>query len=125
MRTHVAIQRYLDRLHASHRLLSETAEDFSEQLGGYTRFGTAQGASPVLTPAAYAELLDARGRVVSKADLTLMLRGDGYGSSTFVSDADARAIEVHMANLRRKLGETPSQPRWIETVRGVGYRLTR
>ncbi|WP_372491501.1 response regulator transcription factor [Microbacterium aoyamense] len=71
-----------------------------------------------------AELLAARGRVVGKTDLALMLRGDSYGSD-YVSDADARAIEVHMANLRRKLGETPSNPRWIETVRGVGYRLTR
>ncbi|MBN9172101.1 MAG: winged helix-turn-helix domain-containing protein, partial [Microbacterium sp.] len=25
---------------------------------------------------------------------------------------------------RRKLGESPASPRWIETVRGVGYRLT-
>ncbi|GAA1844619.1 response regulator transcription factor [Microbacterium koreense] len=92
------------------------------------RIATREGAELDLTRSEFdilAELLDARGRVVSKADLTLMLRGDGYGSSTFVSDADARAIEVHMANLRRKLGETPSQPRWIETVRGVGYRLTR
>ena len=72
-----------------------------------------------------ADLLAARGRVVSKTDLALMLRGDHYGASDYVSDADARAIEVHMANLRRKLGETPANPRWIETVRGVGYRLTR
>ncbi|MET0297270.1 MAG: response regulator transcription factor [Microbacterium sp.] len=71
-----------------------------------------------------ADLLGAGGRVVGKSELALMLRGDHYGSD-FVSDADARAIEVHMANLRRKLGETPTQPRWIETVRGVGYRLTR
>jgi two-component system OmpR family response regulator len=72
-----------------------------------------------------ADLLSARGRVVGKTDLALMLRGDHHRGSDFVSDADARAIEVHMANLRRKLGETPTQPRWIETVRGVGYRLTR
>lgn len=71
-----------------------------------------------------ADLLGAAGRVVSKTDLALMLRGDHHGSA-FVSDADSRAIEVHMANLRRKLGETPTAPRWIETVRGVGYRLTR
>lgn len=70
------------------------------------------------------DLLAARGRVVAKAQLALMLRGDHYGSE-YVSDSDARAIEVHMANLRRKLGESPSRPRWIETVRGVGYRLTR
>jgi len=63
-------------------------------------------------------------RVRTKADLVLLLRGDSYVTSHFVSDADKRAIEVHMANLRKKLGENPSAPRWIETVRGVGYRLT-
>ncbi|GGM08611.1 methyltransferase domain-containing protein [Deinococcus aerophilus] len=57
----LAVQVPANHDHASHRLLSETAEDFSAQLGGSTRFGTAQGASPVLTPAAYAELLDALG----------------------------------------------------------------
>ena len=34
-----------------------------------------------------------------------------------------RALEVHVANLRRKLGDDPAQPRFVETVRGVGYRL--
>ena len=71
-----------------------------------------------------ADLLVAGRRVRAKSDLALMLRGDQYAVNDFVSDSDARAIEVHMANLRRKLGESPSQPRWIETVRGVGYRLT-
>ena len=56
-------------------------------------------------------------------DLALMLRGDRHTGSTYVSEHDARAIEVHIANLRRKLGESASHPRWIETVRGVGYRL--
>jgi DNA-binding response OmpR family regulator len=68
------------------------------------------------------ELLRAGSRVVSKQQLSLALRGDRH--SDFVSDHDLRAIEVHMANLRRKIGETAAAPRWIETVRGVGYRLT-
>ncbi|WP_318152760.1 response regulator transcription factor [Microbacterium helvum] len=71
-----------------------------------------------------ADLLAAGRRVRAKSDLALMLRGDAFGANSYVSDSDARAIEVHMANLRRKLGESPAQPRWIETVRGVGYRLT-
>lgn len=71
-----------------------------------------------------ADLLRAGRRVRAKADLAVMLRGEQYTGIEFVSDSDARAIEVHVANLRRKLGESPADPRWIETVRGVGYRLT-
>ncbi len=61
-------------------------------------------------------------RVISKDALALELRGD-YASSGYVSDADRRAVEVHMANLRRKLNDPVSSPSYIETVRGVGYRL--
>lgn len=70
-----------------------------------------------------AALMESKRRVRSKADLALMLRGESYVTSHFVGDADKRAIEVHMANLRRKLGDSITSPRWIETVRGVGYRL--
>lgn len=34
-------------------------------------------------------------------------------------------VEVHVANLRRKLGESADSPRYVETVRGVGYRFAR
>ncbi|MFS2242845.1 response regulator [Microbacterium sp. OR16] len=69
-------------------------------------------------------LMESKRRVRSKADLTLVLRGESYVTSYFVGEADKRAIEAHMTNLRRKLGDNPVQPRYIETVRGVGYRLT-
>lgn len=71
-----------------------------------------------------ATLMESKRRVRSKADLTLVLRGESYVTSYFVGDADKRAIEAHMTNLRRKLGDNPVNPRYIETVRGVGYRLT-
>ncbi|WP_431802580.1 response regulator [Microbacterium sp. bgisy203] len=71
-----------------------------------------------------AALLESKRRVRSKADLALVLRGESYVTTYFVGDADRRAIEAHMTNLRRKLGDDPSNPRYIETVRGVGYRLT-
>ncbi|MFG6280871.1 response regulator [Microbacterium sp. S16(2024)] len=71
-----------------------------------------------------ATLMESKRRVRSKADLTLVLRGESYVTSYFVGEADKRAIEAHMTNLRRKLGDNPANPRYIETVRGVGYRLT-
>lgn len=71
-----------------------------------------------------ATLMESKRRVRSKADLTLVLRGESYVTSYFVGDADKRAIEAHMTNLRRKLGDSPVAPRYVETVRGVGYRLT-
>jgi DNA-binding response OmpR family regulator len=92
-----------------------------------TRIVTVDGADLDLTRSEFdilADLLDSGRRVRAKSDLAMMLRGEHYSGVEFVSDSDARAIEVHVANLRRKLGESPATPRWIETVRGVGYRLT-
>lgn len=63
-------------------------------------------------------------RVRSKAELTLELRGDTYVTNDFVSEADKRTVEAHITNLRRKLGESAASPNYIETIRGVGYRLT-
>jgi DNA-binding response OmpR family regulator len=36
---------------------------------------------------------------------------------------DDHVVDVHMGNLRRKLGESGSNPRFIHTVRGVGFRF--
>ncbi|WP_299441141.1 response regulator transcription factor [uncultured Phycicoccus sp.] len=36
---------------------------------------------------------------------------------------DEHLVDVHVAHLRRKLGDDPVAPRYVETVRGVGYRM--
>jgi DNA-binding response OmpR family regulator len=56
------------------------------------------------------------GLVVSRTALL-----DRVWGSEFV--ADEHLVDVHVANLRRKLGDDPSAPRFVETVRAVGYRL--
>ena len=56
------------------------------------------------------------GIVVARAALLDALWGPGYAG-------DDHLVDVHVANLRRKLGDDPAGPRFVETVRGVGYRL--
>lgn len=65
------------------------------------------------------------GRLVqTRADLVRRVRNQTAAAS-FVSVADEHAIEVHMGNLRKQLADDFRAPRWVETVRGIGYRLGR
>jgi DNA-binding response OmpR family regulator len=43
-----------------------------------------------------------------------------WGSSAYRDD---HVVAVHIANLRRKLGDTSDEPRYVRTVHGVGYRM--
>jgi DNA-binding response OmpR family regulator len=56
------------------------------------------------------------GVVVSRAALL-----DHVWGPEFVGDD--HLVDVHVANLRRKVGDDPAAPRFVETVRTVGYRL--
>ncbi|GAB3528584.1 response regulator transcription factor [Arthrobacter monumenti] len=69
------------------------------------------------------ELMRGGGSVRTKADLVRAVRGEQYRNGAYVSEVDERAVEVHVGNLRRKLDENPRDPRWLLTVRGVGYRM--
>ena len=42
---------------------------------------------------------------------------------TYGIEDDSRTVMVHISNLRRKLEPTPDSPKYIKTVRGVGYKL--
>ena len=50
----------------------------------------------------------------------LALEAQGYDLSK--SEA-SKLIKVHVSNLRQKLEPDPKNPRYILTVRGIGYRL--
>ncbi|MBM7509349.1 response regulator transcription factor [Nocardioides sp. 31GB23] len=95
-------------------------------LNNETRSVTVGGTGVELTRTEFdllASLLSTGRRVRSKADLVLTMRGQQYVTSYFVNEADKRSVEVHIANLRRKIGDDSTNPRFVETVRGVGYRL--
>jgi len=62
-----------------------------------------------------AMLAEQPGRVFTRAQILDQI----WGSEFY----DEHVVEVHIGNLRRKLDDDPSQPRYLETVRGVGYRI--
>lgn len=64
-------------------------------------------------------LLEADGRVLSRDQLLDTLHGLGE------RDVLDRAIDAHIRRLRDKLGDSAEQPRYVATVRGVGYRAAR
>ncbi len=56
------------------------------------------------------------GEVVTKRELLAEVWRDAYGGSD-------RTVDVHLSWLRRKLGESAAEPRYLHSVRGVGVRL--
>lgn len=46
-------------------------------------------------------------------------------STGFAEFTEARGVDVHVRHLREKLGDDAAAPRFIETVRGVGYRMRK
>jgi DNA-binding response OmpR family regulator len=65
-----------------------------------------------------AQLARAAGRVLSREHLMDALKGAEFESFD-------RSIDVHISKLRAKLESDPKTPRYIKTVRGVGYVLAR
>jgi DNA-binding response OmpR family regulator len=58
-------------------------------------------------------LIRRAGRVVTRDELLESVWG-------FVSPGETRTVEVHVAQLRKKIGH----PDLIETIRGLGYKVT-
>lgn len=72
-----------------------------------------------LTPSEFdllTALMEAPGRVLSRAELLDRVQGVAY-------EGYERTIDVHIRNLRSKIEQDTRHPRYIETVYGVGYRF--
>ena len=64
-----------------------------------------------------AELVGHAGRVVTREDLMARVWDENWFGST-------KTLDVHIRWLRQKLGDAPESPRYLHTVRGVGFRFT-
>jgi DNA-binding response OmpR family regulator len=74
-----------------------------------------------LTPSEFdllAALMTAPGRVFSRLELLDIIQGIRY-------EGYQRTIDLHIKNLRAKIEADPRNPRYVETVYGVGYRFAR
>ncbi|MEX1038200.1 MAG: response regulator transcription factor [Acidimicrobiia bacterium] len=84
------------------------------------REATLDGTALDLAPKEFDLLLllaDRAGRVVTKREMLAEVWREPYGGSE-------RTIDVHLSWLRKKLGESASAPRYLQTVHGVGIKLT-
>ena len=113
------------RIRAVLRRGAERAEPATLEVGGLridpgARTATLDGAGLDLTPREFDLLhhLAARaGQVVTKRELLSEVWQVPYGGAD-------KTVDVHLSWLRRKLGETAQEPRYLHTVRGVGIRLS-
>jgi two-component system response regulator RegX3 len=64
-----------------------------------------------------AELVSHAGHVVTREDLMSRVWDENWFGST-------KTLDVHIRWLRQKLGDAPDAPRYVHTVRGVGFRFT-
>lgn len=74
-----------------------------------------------LTPSEFdllGALMSTPGRVFSRMELLDRIQGVAY-------EGYERTIDVHIKNLRSKIERDSRNPRYIETVYGIGYRFTR
>ena len=83
------------------------------------RFEVRRAGTPVvLTPTEFkllAALAGSPGRVFSRDQLLERVWGDSH--------YDPHLVDVHVQNVRKKLGDDPADARYVETVRGIGYRF--
>jgi two-component system phosphate regulon response regulator OmpR len=114
-------QELLLRIEAILRRAAETpAQRGAVQLGEFSfdleRAELLHGAQPVKLTEAEAQLLL---RLATNAHTAV----DRLELARQTSDATGRAVDVQVTRLRRKIETDPKAPRYLQTVRGVGYML--
>jgi DNA-binding response OmpR family regulator len=62
-------------------------------------------------------LMESPGRVFTRNQLLASMHA--FNEAAVVD----RAIDVHIGKLREKLGDDVAEPRFIQTIRGIGYKL--
>ena len=85
--------------------------------GEVRRLGAVESTLTAKEHALVKRLNESRGSIVTTDELCCSVYGDEFGH--------ANALAILVRRLREKVEDDPSHPRWVVTVRGLGYRLMR
>jgi DNA-binding response OmpR family regulator len=111
-RIHAVLRRVSEELRGTHRF-GDCEIDFDR--GEVRRAGAPLDVS-ALEFRLLAAFIRNRGRVLSREQLI----DAAWGRDTFVTE---RVIDTHVWNLRKKIEPSPEKPRYIHSIRGMGYRF--
>ena len=113
------IKSHLRRINTTKKALAETIKDLVYDQ--YKHIITMKGKEINLTNAEFdilSYLIKKEGGVVSREELV-------YNCSSISEDSSNKSIDVIISRIRQKMGDDPKTPKYIHSIRGIGYKLTQ
>lgn len=113
------IKSHLRRINTTKKAIAETIKDLVYDQ--YKHIITMKGKEINLTNAEFdilSYLIKKEGGVVSREELV-------YNCSSISEDSSNKSIDVIISRIRQKMGDDPKTPKYIHSIRGIGYKLTQ
>ncbi|EAI5667808.1 response regulator transcription factor [Campylobacter jejuni] len=113
------IKSHLRRISNTKRAIAKSVKDLVYDQ--YKHIITMKGQELTLTNAEFdilSYLIKKEGGVVSREELV-------YNCSSISEDSSNKSIDVIISRIRQKMGDDPKTPKYIHSIRGIGYKLTQ
>ncbi|EPY6076653.1 DNA-binding response regulator [Campylobacter jejuni subsp. jejuni] len=113
------IKSHLRRISNTKNAIAKSVKDLVYDQ--YKHIITMKGQELTLTNAEFdilSYLIKKEGGVVSREELV-------YNCSSISEDSSNKSIDVIISRIRQKMGDDPKTPKYIHSIRGIGYKLTQ
>ncbi|HEF8012009.1 TPA: response regulator transcription factor [Campylobacter jejuni] len=113
------IKSHLRRISNTKSVIAKSVKDLVYDQ--YKHIITMKGQELTLTNAEFdilSYLIKKEGGVVSREELV-------YNCSSISEDSSNKSIDVIISRIRQKMGDDPKTPKYIHSIRGIGYKLTQ
>lgn len=113
------IKSHLRRISNTKSAIAKSVKDLAYDQ--YKHIITMKGQELTLTNAEFdilSYLIKKEGGVVSREELV-------YNCSSISEDSSNKSIDVIISRIRQKMGDDPKTPKYIHSIRGIGYKLTQ